>query len=153
MKIQWKYLLLSLIMVYLIAFLGSLFTSGNTSSAWYDSIRPEITPPNFIFPIVWNILFFLIGISLYLVIVSQKTKFKKKAYIFFSANLILNVLWSVFYFGLKNLELAFVEIIFLGISIIGMIYYSYKIDKKAAWLLFPYLLWVGFAAVLNWLSL
>lgn len=151
-KINWKYLILSLILVYLVAFIGSIFTSGNTNTEWYNSIRPEITPPNFVFPIVWNILFFLIAISLYLIIVSDKKFLKKKALILFGINFILNILWSALYFGLKNPAIAFIEIIFLELSIIGMIYYSWKIDKKAAMLLIPYLLWVGFASILNWLS-
>ena len=72
---------LCLIAVYLIAFLGSLFTTNSVNSSWYEQNKPSLTPPNFIFPIVWNILFFLIAISLYLTWISSKTK-KQKASIF-----------------------------------------------------------------------
>ena len=61
--------------------------------------------------------------------------------------------WSVLYFGLKNPFYAFIEIFVLWISIVSMIYVTYKIDKKAGWLLVPYLLWVSFAIVLNYLSI
>ena len=64
-KINWKVLIVSLVVVYLVAFVGSLFTSPVTDSEWYDSIKPSITPPGWVFPIVWNILFFLIALSLY----------------------------------------------------------------------------------------
>jgi tryptophan-rich sensory protein len=65
----------------------------------------------------------------------------------------LNILWSAIYFGLKNPLFAFIEIILLLISIIVMIKTSYKINKTSAHLLIPYLLWVGFAAILNFLSI
>ena len=58
-KVKWKVLIISLIIVYAVAFIGSIFTSANTNSDWYQSIKPALTPPNFVFPIVWNILFFL----------------------------------------------------------------------------------------------
>jgi tryptophan-rich sensory protein len=151
MRIQWKKLILSLIIVYATAIIGSLFTSGNTSGEWYNSIRPSITPPNWIFPIVWNILFLLIAISLYLA--WAKNKENKKIAIVFGINFLLNILWSYLYFTLKNPLLALIEIIILETSIIAMILVTYKIDKKAAYLLIPYLLWVGFATILNYLSI
>lgn len=153
-KINWKVLIVSLVIVYLVAFVGSLFTSGNTNSEWYDSIRSSITPSNWVFPIVWNILFFLIALSLYFSwINAKKWDVKKKILIVFGINFILNLFWSVLYFGLKNHFYAFIEIFVLWISIISMIYVSYKTDKKAGWLLVPYLLWVSFAIILNYLSI
>ncbi|MBU0958243.1 MAG: tryptophan-rich sensory protein, partial [Nanoarchaeota archaeon] len=143
----------SLVVVYLVAFVGSLFTSGNTSGDWYESIRPSITPPNWVFPVVWNILFFLIGLSLYFAWVGSKKSDKGKVAVVFSLNFVLNILWSVLYFGLKRVDLAFVEIIFLWFSILSMVIVCWKIDKRAGWLLIPYLLWVGFAGILNYLSI
>ena len=152
-KKNWKVLILSLAVVYLTAFIGSLFTSQNTSSDWYESIKPSITPPGWVFPIVWNILFFLIALSLYFSwINARKPDVKKKIVVVFGINFVLNIFWSVLYFGLKNPFYAFIEIFVLWISIVSMIYVSYKIDKKAGWLLVPYLLWVSFAIVLNYLS-
>lgn len=152
-KIKWKLLAICLVIVYGIAFIGSLFTSPVTNSAWYDSIRPDITPPNFVFPIVWNILFFLIALSLYLAWTSAKKKIGKREVAWvFGINLVLNALWSVLYFGLKNPTLAFFELLILWLSIIAMLYATYKINKKSFWLLIPYLLWVSFAGVLNYLS-
>lgn len=151
--INWRILIVSFILVFLVAFVGSLFTSPNTSTDWYESIKPDITPPSFIFPIVWNILFVLIAISLYFSCVNAKDK-KAKWWVrgTFLTNFILNILWSVIYFGLKNPKAAFVEIIFLWLSIISMMVVAYKVDKKAGWLLVPYFLWVTFASVLNFLS-
>jgi len=151
MKINWKTLIICFVIVYLTAFLGGIFTSKETSGAWYDSVRPSITPPNYVFPIVWNILFFLIAVSLYIAWDSGKDRLLVG--FVFGANFVLNILWSVLYFGLRNPLLAFFEIIVLWLSICSMIYVCWKIDRKAAWLLVPYLLWVGFAIVLNYLSI
>ena len=151
-KIKWKILVFSLLIVYFIAFLGSLFTSPVTDSEWYETIKPSITPPNFVFPIVWNILFFLIAISLYLAWISADKIDKKIIFLVFGINLFLNLLWSFLYFGMQSPLLAFFELIFLWFSIIIMIIATYRIDKTASYLLWPYLIWVSFAGILNYLS-
>lgn len=153
MKINWRLLILCFAITYSVAFIGSLFTIQGVNSEWYQSIRPSITPPNWVFPIVWNILFFLIAISLYFLMISSKNKqMKTKVYIFFGINFLLNILWSVFYFSMKNPALAFIELIILWGSIISMIFISFKVSRKSSWLLVPYLLWVSFAGILNYLS-
>jgi translocator protein len=150
-KINWKVLIASLLIVFGTALIGSIFTSQNTSSEWYQSIKPAITPPNYVFPIVWNILFFLIAISLYLS--WTNTKNKKPIIIVFGINLILNALWSYLYFGIQRPDLAFIELIVLWLSITAMIYTTYKINKISSYLLIPYLLWVSFAGILNYLTI
>ncbi len=152
LKINWKILIVSLVVVYLVAFAGSLFTSPVTASEWYESIKPEITPPNYVFPVVWNILFFLIAISLYLSWTNSKKKIERKEIgSVFGINLFLNVLWSVLFFGLQQPVIAFFELLLLWLSIIAMIYATHKINKTSSWLLVPYFLWVSFAGVLNYL--
>ena len=151
-KINWKVLVFSLLIVYLIAFLGSLFTSPVTDSEWYETIRPKLTPPNFVFPIVWNILFFLIAISLYLSWTSAYKIERKTLFFVFGINLFLNLLWSFLYFGMQDPLLAFFELILLWISILVMIFVTYRIDKTSSYLLWPYFIWVSFAGVLNYLS-
>jgi benzodiazapine receptor len=153
-RIEWKVLIVSFVIVYLVAFAGSLFTSPVTDSEWYNSVRPAITPPNWVFPVVWNFLFFLIAVSLYFSWINAKKKIlRKKIAVVFGLNLALNILWSALYFGLKSPLSAFIEIFALWLSIILMIYTTGKINKKAAYLLVPYLLWVSFAIVLNYLSI
>ena len=147
MKIS--YLIASFIILALVAYIGSIFTSSGTNSEWYQSVKPAITPPNWIFPIAWGIIFFLIALSLYFVLISRK----KLALIIYGINFFLNILWSIFYFQLKNPFLAFIEILILFISIIIMIIAGSRINKKAGYLLIPYLLWVIFAAILNYLSI
>lgn len=152
-QINWIALIVCLAVVYLVAFAGSLFTSPNTSTEWYESIKPSITPPNFVFPIVWNILFFLIALSLYFSWKSSNKNQKPKIVFVFGINFILNILWSIFYFGLKNPLLAFFDLVLLVGSIAFMMVVVKKFSKISFWLLMPYLIWVSFAGVLNWLSI
>jgi len=146
--------IICLAIVYGVAAIGGLFTSGSVNSDWYNSIKPAVTPPGWVFPIVWNILFFLIGVSLYLAWISAKNKkIRKRVALIFAVNLALNLIWSVFYFGMHNPLLAFLDIILLIVSIVWMIIVSYGVSKISAWLLAPYLIWVCLASILNWLSI
>ncbi len=142
-----------LVVFLLVGGIGSLFTSNNTNTAWYDSVRPSITPPNWVFPVVWNILFLLISFSLYFAWTHSKNKNeRKKVALVFGINFILNILWSVLFFGLKRLQLAFIEVILFWFSILAMILITRKITRKSSCLLIPYLLWVAFASVLTYIA-
>jgi translocator protein len=152
-KINWLILLLCFALSYGTGFVGSLFTTPNVNSEWYLSIKPFITPPSIIFPIVWNVLFFLIAISLYLALTSVKDKkFQLKIWIVFGINFFLNALWSLLYFGLRNPPLAFAEVIVLEVSTLAIMAVVWKNSKISVWLLVPYSLWLGFAAILTYLS-
>src|SRR3989344_716111 len=131
-KIDWKVLIVCLVIVFLVAFIGSLFTSSNTDSEWYDSIKPSITPPNWVFPIVWNILFFLIAVSITFVIINSKKEQRKYIIIFYGINLFFNTLWSFLYFGMHNPFLAFLDLIIIWASILVLIIFNFGISKKAA---------------------
>jgi benzodiazapine receptor len=152
-KIDWKIFISSAVIVFLSALIGSFLTSKSVKTEWYTSIKPSITPPNWVFPIVWTFLFCLIAISLYLSLTSTKKKeVQLKIYTLFGFNLILNVLWSFFYFYLRNPAMAYFDLIVLLASIAMLISFIRKINMKAALLLVPYFLWVCFAGVLNYLS-
>jgi len=150
-RFNFKTFFICLIIVFLVAYIGSLFTSDAVNSQWYEQIKSSITPPNYIFPIVWTILFALIVVSLYFA--WENSKNKKKVVIVFAINFILNILWSYFYFSAKNIKLALFDLILLWFSILIMIYVTREIDKRSAYLLVPYLLWVSFAGILNYLSI
>jgi tryptophan-rich sensory protein len=89
------------------------------------------------------------GVSLYLIWQAASKKEAKLALVLFSVQLVLNMLWSVIFFGLKSPMLAFVEIMVLWIAIILTVMKSLKVVKAAGYLLLPYIIWVSFAAVLN----
>lgn len=130
--------------------IGSLFTFSAIPT-WYATLnKPFISPPNWVFGPVWTTLYTLMGISAYLI--WQKGIQKKQvkdALRTFGEQLVLNALWSILFFGLKNPLLAFVEILFLWILIVATMVKFYRLNKWAAYLLIPYLLWVSFASILN----
>ncbi len=145
-------LLFLIILCEIIGALGTIFTSPNIPT-WYASLaKPFFSPPNWLFAPVWTILFLMMGVSIYLLLENKEKKLKAKrkiAVVLFVIQFALNVLWSYLFFGLKNPLLGFIGIIVLWIFILATIISSYKVDKKAAYLLVPYLLWVTFASVLN----
>lgn len=144
--------ILCLVAVYIFAIAGSILTSGNTDSSWYLNNKPSITPPNWVFPIVWNILFFLMALSLYFAWTTAKNKSeKRKVDLLFALNLFLNVIWSLLFFTLRNPTLAFIELIALWLSILALIIGLWKISKVASYLLIPYIIWVSLAGILNFL--
>jgi tryptophan-rich sensory protein len=83
---------------------------------------------------------------------NSNKKEKRKIILVYGINFVLNILWSVLYFGLRNPVLAFFELVIFFFSIIAMIFVSYQIKKQAFYLLVPYALWVAFASILNYLS-
>ncbi len=143
-----------IILIILCLFIG--FLSGQVTrdaiTTWYPTIiKPSFNPPNWVFAPVWTLLYAMMGIAGGIVWSKIKTnpEMIKKALIFFVIQLALNSLWSFLFFGLHNPFLAFIEIIFLWTSIyITFVLFS-RIDKTAAYLLIPYLAWVGFASILN----
>ncbi len=142
-------LVASVILCQTAGFLGSLFTTPAIPT-WYKTLnKPFFTPPNWIFSPVWISLFILMGISLYFVWRRADHPQSKPALIFFFVQLILNVLWSVVFFGFKSPFLGLVDIVVLWIAILLTIQYSIRVSKFAGGLLIPYLLWVSFAALLN----
>lgn len=145
-------LIISLVICQLAGIIGSLFTMSKIPT-WYMTLnKPELAPPNWIFGPVWTTLFILIGISLYLVWKQGiNRKDVKIALCIFGTQLILNILWSIIFFGLENPGSAFVEIVSLWISILLSIIYFYKISKPASYLLIPYIAWVSFASYLNFM--
>jgi benzodiazapine receptor len=130
--------------------LGSLFTTTGDGS-WYSSIiKPDFTPPNWVFGPAWTTLYVMMGASLYLLLEAGESLHKKYALLPFSIQLLLNFFWSVLFFGLNSPFLALLEIAFLWIAIAATIFFSWRVSKNASLLLIPYILWVSFAAFLNY---
>ncbi len=122
---------------------GSIFTTSAIPTWYATLIKPSFSPPNWIFAPVWTILYILMGISAYLIRKSSVLRL-------FWIHLVVNVLWSYLFFGLRNPLYGLICILLLWGLIVAIIYRFYRIDKLAAWLLYPYLAWVTFAAFLNY---
>jgi tryptophan-rich sensory protein len=142
-------LVASIILCQLAGFLGSLFTTPAIPT-WYALLKkPSFTPPNWIFSPVWISLFILMGISLFMVWRRQDHPQFKIAFIFFFVQLILNVLWSAAFFGLRSPLFGLIDIVLLWTAILVTIKSFFKVSKTAGLLLLPYILWVSFATLLN----
>lgn len=143
-------LAIALIIPQLAGGIGALFTTPSIAS-WYGTIvKPSFNPPSWIFGPVWTTLFVLMGVALYLVWQQGAMRPQvRRALTIFGAQLVLNTLWSILFFGLHSPGAALIEIVFLWFAIVATIFAFTKISKTAAWLLAPYLAWVSFAAFLN----
>jgi tryptophan-rich sensory protein len=129
---------------------ASGFSTIDSIGGWYQTIqKPSWNPPNWLFGPVWTLLYIMMGISVALVWHGRHNA-KKSAMMLFVVQLMLNLLWSYIFFGKQNIFLAFIEIIIMWIFILLTIIYFYRINKTSAYLLIPYLLWVSFAAFLNY---
>ena len=143
---KWLSLVLCIALCLFAGFIGSLFSPGE----WYQSLeKSSLTPPNIVFPIVWNILFILMGIAVWRVW-ERRSQGANYALLLFIIQLGLNMLWSYLFFGLQRPELALIEIIILWAAILATTIAFFKIEKIAGILLLPYLGWVSFAIYLNY---
>jgi len=134
-----------------VGYYASLATQSSVNT-WFPTLeKPVFNPPNWLFAPVWTMLYILMGIAAGLVWDRYESdKYEvKNALVIFAAQLLLNLLWSILFFGLRNPMLAMLEIVVL-LLIIYETHYKFKnISKMAGYLLVPYILWVGFATILN----
>ncbi|MBQ4119822.1 MAG: tryptophan-rich sensory protein [Clostridia bacterium] len=129
----------------------SAFFTRNSMSIYNDIIRPFLSPPSWLFPVVWTILFILMGISAAIIYLDKSvtTARKNSALLTYALSLIVNFFWSIIFFNLRAFLFASIWILLLLYLIIRTIMKYYKIDKTAAFLQIPYLLWVSFATYLT----
>ncbi len=133
-----------------IGFLPSLSGIFFGPGQWYESLlKPSWTPPGWLFGPVWTFLYLTIGVSGAMAWISSRPGQRVWAFSLYAAQLILNGMWSWLFFGLQSAGLALVCLLFLWLAIAGTTVSFYRIKKSAGILLVPYLLWTGFAGVLN----
>lgn len=150
-----KIIVSSLAIIVLGGLSGLVVQSGDSS--WYQSLnKPAFQPPSWLFRPAWMILYILMGISFGRIWqVASKSRYpiiKKYAFrglAFFGFQFIFNLVWTPIFFGLENPEVALVIIVILLVLIAFLIKHFWRLDRLAAFLLIPYLLWVTFATVLN----
>lgn len=143
---------------YVVSILAALIVGGISAyitkdgmDIYNDIIKPPLSPPSKLFPIVWSVLFVLMGISsamIYTNKITERLKIKNALNIY-AIQLIVNFLWSIIFFNMRNFLLSFIWLMFLWILIVTMIKKFKSIDKSAAFLQIPYLVWVTFAGYLN----
>lgn len=128
---------------------GALFNPGGPGD-WYAGLaKPALTPPGWIFPVVWPLLYAMMGVALFLALSPSRRDAPRWPLAVFAVQLVLNGLWSWLFFGLERADLALVDIALLLAAIVAAIAGFRQRRAAAAWLLVPYLAWVSFATWLN----
>ena len=147
--IKLKPLIISLAIPLILGFIGSLLSGNFNDYAVMN--KPSFSPPAILFPIVWTILYILMGVSSYLIYTSAADeKEKNSALSIYLIQLILNSLWTLIFFRFSLYLFAFLWIILIIIAVVIMIYKFIKIKPLAGYLQIPYLLWLIFASILNY---
>lgn len=149
MRLNIKQLLICIAIPLLIGSL-SAFLTRDSMTTFSRVIKPPLSPPGILFPIVWTVLYTLMGIASYLIISSDAAKEDVQNAIFvYALQLGINFFWSIFFFNLQWYLFSFFWLLLLWTFILYTIVVFYRISKPAAYLLIPYLLWVTFAGYLN----
>ena len=146
MNIQWKKLIPCLLFPLAVGVLAGFLTLSSMSL--FDAVqKPPLSPPGWLFPVVWTILYLLMGFASYLVLVSERPG--QTAWKLYVIQLIFNFFWPIFFFNLEQYLLSFVWLLLLWLLILATILWFSRSSKLAGYLLIPYLLWVTFAGYLN----
>ena len=149
MKIRWKELIVAVLIPLIVGGLSALLTSGSMQN--FEQIaKPPLSPPGWLFPVVWTILYILMGIASYLIYTAKYSAgMAGNALLFYLLQFVFNFFWSIIFFNMEAYLLAFIWLLLLLILIIITTIKFYKISKPAAYLMIPYILWVAFAGYLN----
>lgn len=145
-------LAMAILAVEIVGASGAIFTAQGLTE-WYGSLQqPSIAPPNWVFAPVWTILFALIGVSLWLVWrrLSTRPRESRIGIGVFVIHFVFNLGWSAVFFGLREIGWGLLVIGMLWLLIVATMWAFDRVDRRAALLLVPYLLWVSFAAFLNY---
>lgn len=146
---RFKPYIIAVLIVEAVGAISSWLTKAGVDRYIKTVVKPPLTPPSFIFPIVWGILFALMGISVARIWLKPQSDDRTKSLIIFAAQLAVNIIWTLVFFNLQTFGIAFIIILLLLALILLMILSFSKLDKLAAKLQIPYFLWVLFAAYLN----
>ncbi len=142
--------ILSLLSCFGAGAIGGVLTQSSLSTWYAQLVKPELSPPNWVFAPVWNVLYFLMAIALYRLLISERRQGRRLALTLFFLQLLLNITWSAVFFGLHSPGGGLVVIAFLVLAIGATMLWGRRVSKVAAVLLAPYLGWVCFAAYLNY---
>ena len=146
LKFQWKKLVVCLLLPLAVGGLAA-FLTRNSMDLFAMVKKPPLSPPGWLFPVVWTILYLLMGFASYLVLVAEKPG--RTARKFYLAQLAFNFVWPILFFHLQMYLLSFVWLLLLWMLILVTILWFTRSSRLAGYLLIPYLLWVTFAGYLN----
>ena len=142
-------LVVALALCYGAAAVGGLFGAGGTGN-WYANLaRPSWTPPSWVFGPVWTILYGMMAVAVWLIWLNRRRRPAAAPMVLFAVQLVFNAAWSPLFFGLHRPDLAFADIVLLWLALVASVWLFLRRSALAGLLLVPYLLWVSFAAALN----
>jgi translocator protein len=153
-QIRMSFVRWALVSVPATIFLG--FLSGRVSNSgfgnpWYDAlVKPAIQPPGWAFGVAWSILYAMLGLALAMVLNARGNRYRGYAIALFAVSFVANLAWSPLFFAAHQVFAAFFLILFMLAFAIATTIAFDRVRKAAAWLMLPYLLWLSFAAILNW---
>lgn len=147
---KYKSYIISILISLAVGGLAALLTMGNMD-IYKNLEQPALSPPGILFPIVWSVLYILMGISAAMVYEKRESSpsLAKEGLYLYASNLVLNFAWSIIFFNFNAFLLSFIWLLLLLFTIIRMIMVFYKVDKVAGYLQIPYVIWVAFAGYLN----
>lgn len=148
-KSTWKTYVFWILLTEAVGALSGWLTKAATNSYTDTIVQPPLSPPAIAFPIVWGILFALMGIGAARVYLAPASGARFRGLLLFFLQLLFNFFWSIIFFNFQAFGFAFIWLVILWILILLMILSFRKVDRLAAWLQIPYLLWVIYAAYLN----
>jgi len=146
-SLKWKPLLISVLISLAVGALAGLLTHGSTE-IYENLLLPYFSPPAIVFPIVWTILYILMGISAYIIYAAPNGP-KGKALGLYVIQLIVNFCWPIIFFNMQAYLLAFLWLLLLWFLVFNMILYFARVDRAAAVLQIPYLIWLSYAIYLS----
>ncbi len=148
-NIKWKKLIVCVAIPLIVGGLSALISKSGFEK-YAEMPKPALSPPSWLFPVVWTILYVLMGIASYRIFTAEGDMTKRKnALIFYGIQLFFNFAWTIVFFNFGLYLFAFIWLVVMWALIIVTMLKFYKIDKKAGFLILPYLLWVTFAGYLN----
>ena len=146
---KWRPYIISALIAMAIGGLSALLSMDGMEAYSTSVIKPALTPPAWLFGVVWPILYALMGIGAAKIWLCADSSAKSRGLNLYVAQLIVNFFWSLIFFNAQAFGFAFAWLLLLWILVLLMILQFYKVDQKAALLQIPYLLWLTFAAYLN----
>lgn len=147
-KINWSQLLIFVLITELVGVLSSLF-SGNAGQIYKSFMKPPLSPPGWLFGVIWPVLYLLMGIAIYIIYQTPQTSDREKATTLYWVQLFVNFLWPIIFFRFEWYWISVVVILLLDVLVLITTILFYKINKIAGYMMIPYLLWILFATYLN----
>ena len=146
--VRWAMVTVPLIL--LLGFVAGRVVPVGNASGWYRALaKPALTPPGWVFPVVWTTLYVMLGFALAMILAARGAV-RGRGVILFLAQFVLNLAWTPLFFGAHRVGLALLVIVAMTVLTIATAFAFARVRKAAAWLLVPYLVWISFASVLTW---